>query len=324
GSWYDPKVIGALEKIVAERWGVHLETSAAPTERPVTYKQVLSIRPFRLLWIGQAISYFGDMMNTTGLAIMLYLVTHSPSMVAVGLIAKAAPTVLFGLVAGALVDRFDRQRVMILSDIARAVLTITIPFLAITWLPGVFVVVFLVATASTLFNPAKQAILPSLVPADFLVKANSLISSSEKTMELLGFSLAGVIAAVASWQPLFFIDAATFMVSAVTLLGVLDRGRLPARTVRLFEDIAEGSRFILTNRTLRSTMALAFAAVLFGSLTFPILVVMSYGPLKGGAFGYGILEAAIGAGAIVGALAAPGVMNRWPAGVLILVGVGGT
>jgi putative nucleotidyltransferase with HDIG domain len=324
GTWYDPAVIGALEKIVNERWGVAIQPSSAPTTKRATFQEVLSIRPFRLLWIGQAISYFGDMMNTTGLAIMLYLVTHSPSMVAVGLIAKAAPTVLFGLVAGALVDRFDRQRVMILSDIARAILTLTIPVLAITWLPGVFIVVFLVATASTLFNPAKQAILPSLVPADLLVKANSLISSSEKTMELLGFSLAGVIAAVASWQPLFIIDAATFLISAASLLGVVDRGRLEVRTVRLFEDIIEGSRFILTNRTLRSTMALAFAAVTFGSLTFPILVVMSYGALGGGALGYGLLEAAIGAGAIVGALAAPAAMIRWRAGALILMGVIGT
>ena len=324
GTWYDPGVVGALERIVSERWGVTIQPTNRSVAKSVRYTEVLSIKPFRLLWIGQAISYFGDMMNTTGLAIMLYLVTHSPSMVAVGLIAKAAPTVLFGLVAGALVDRFDRQRVMILSDIARAVLTITIPFLALTWLPGVFVVVFLVATASTLFNPAKQAILPSLLPAEFLVKANSLISSSEKTMELLGFSIAGVIAAVASWQPLFFIDTATFLISAVTLLGVVDKGRLPARTVRLLEDIAEGSRFILANRTLRSTMALAFAAVIFGSLTFPILVVMSYGPLKGGAFGYGVLEAAIGAGAIVGAVAAPAAMTRWRAGVLILIGVMGT
>src|SRR6266852_2877457 len=142
GTWYDPDVIGALEKIVAERWGVHLEGPIAPDARSISFREVLAIRPFRLLWIGQAISYFGDMMNTTGLAIMLFLVTHSPSMVALGLIAKAAPTVLFGLMAGALVDRFNRQRVMILTDVVRAVLTMTIPFFALTWLPGVFVVVF--------------------------------------------------------------------------------------------------------------------------------------------------------------------------------------
>src|SRR5216684_2809116 len=142
GTWYDPKVIAALEKIVAERWGVHLEGPVAPAARSISFREVLAIRPFRLLWIGQAISYFGDMMNTTGLAIMLFLITHSASVVALGLIAKAVPTVLFGLISGALVDRFNRQRVMILTDITRAVLTITIPFLALTWLPGVFVVVF--------------------------------------------------------------------------------------------------------------------------------------------------------------------------------------
>src|ERR1700694_1862676 len=102
GTWYDPGVVGALEKIVGERWGVVIAPSTTPTVKSVSYREVLAIKPFRLLWIGQAISYFGDMMNTTGVAIMLYLVTHSPSMVAVGLIAKAAPTVLFGLVAGAL------------------------------------------------------------------------------------------------------------------------------------------------------------------------------------------------------------------------------
>src|SRR2546430_1819678 len=324
GTWYDPKVIAALERIVAERWGVHLEGPIAPAARSISFREVLAIRPFRLLWIGQAISYFGDMMNTTGLAIMLFLVTHSPSVVALGLIAKAAPTVLFGLIAGALVDRFNRQRVMILTDIARAVMTVTIPFLALTWLPGVFIVVFLVATASTLFNPAKQAILPNLVPAEFLVKANSLISSSEKTMELLGFSLAGLIAALASCQPLFIVDAATFIVSAITLLGVADRSRIQARTVRLLDDIREGSRFVLNNRTLRSTMGLTFVAVIFGSLTVPILVVMAFGPLGGGAFGYGGLGAAIAAGALRGGLAAPGVVDPSPAGPRVLAGGWGT
>lgn len=324
GSWYDPKVIAALEKIVAERWGVVLAPVIEAVAPPVSYRDLLGIKAFRRLWIGQAVSYFGDMMNTTGLAIMLFLVTKSPSMVALGLIAKAAPTVLFGLIAGALVDRFNRQRVMISADIVRAVLTVTIPFLAMKWLPGVFIVVFVIATASTMFNPAKQAILPNIVPGAFLLKANSLMSASEKTMELLGFSLAGLIAAVAQWPPLFLVDAATFIVSAVTLLAVFDRARVVPRAFRLFDEIREGSHFILANRTLRSTMALAFTAVAFGSLTFPILVVMSYGPLAGGAFGYGILEAAIGAGAIVGAVAAPALMRRWPAGMLILGGVAGT
>jgi putative nucleotidyltransferase with HDIG domain len=326
GSWYDPDVITALEQIVAQRWGVEIRPALVPAPAPApSFRDVLAIRPFRLLWVGQAVSYFGDMMNLTGLAIMLYFLTHSPSIVALGLITKAAPTALLGLVAGPVVDRFNRQRLMVTADLIRGLLTVTIPFLAVRWLPGVFVAVFLIATASAFFNPAKQAIVPNLVPERHLVRANSLISSSEKTMELLGFSLAGVIAATISWLPLFLIDSATYLVSAATLLGVPDRLRAhQTGSLQLARDIREGSRFIFTNRILRSTMALTLFAAILGGVTFPLLVVFAIDTLGGGPFGYGILEAAIGAGAVVGALSASAAMARWPAGILILAGVAGT
>lgn len=326
GKWYDPAVVRALEEIAAERWSVPLERARnTELQSRGQYLRVLGYRPFRLFWLGQSVSYFGDMMNTTGLAIMLYLVTRSPSLVAVGLIAKAVPTVLFGLIAGPFVDRFNRQRLMIATDLARALLTITIPFFAYKWLPGVFIAVLLIASASAFFNPAKQALLPNLVPRDRLVNANSLVSSSEKTMELLGYSAAGVIAALISWAPLFIIDAVTYLVSAFTLLGVSDEGRMSRAglPIRLLRDIVEGGRYILASAPLRSTMALTFAAVFFAGMTFPTLVVMAYGPLNGGAFGYGLLEAGIGAGAIIGALMAPASMRKLAAGALILIGVAG-
>lgn len=323
GSWYDPDVITALEKIVAERWGVQI--AAAPPPPPAAkYADVLSIRPFRLLWIGQAVSYFGDMMNTTGLAIMLFVVTHSTGIVALGLIAKALPVIVLGLIAGPLVDKLDRQRVMIFADVFRGVLTVTIPFFAMHWLPAVFIVVALIATASTIFNPAKQAILPNLVPPARLVKANSLVTSSERMMELLGYSAAGVIAAAISWIPLFLIDSATYIVSAMTLLGVPDKVRSEThRALRIRDDVIAGMRFVLRSPTLRSTMTLTTMAALFMGLTFPTLVVLAYRALHAGASGYGFLEATIGGGAIVGALLAPQLIHRYRAGVLILAGTAG-
>src|SRR5438034_1455196 len=323
GSWYDPAVIEALETIVAERWNVEI-AAHEPQPRKQGYRDVLAISSFRRLWIGQAVSYFGDMMNTTGLAIMLFLVTRSPSLVALGLIAKAVPTILLGLVAGPLVDRLNRQRVMVLADVSRAVLTVTIPFWALHWLPGVFIAVFLVATAGTLFNPAKQAIIPNLVPESLLVQANSLVQSSERTMELLGYALAGVIAAVISWIPLFLIDAATYMFSAATLLGVPDLLRRATRTeLTLARDISDGMRFIVRSPILRSTMALTAMTGLFAGMTFPTLVVLAIESLKAGAGGYGVLEAVIGGGAVLGAFFAPQLMARYRAGVLILCGVAG-
>ena len=322
GTWYDPDVITALEKIVAEKWGVEIQSTPPPPTPK--YADVLAITPFRRLWVGQAVSYFGDMMNTTGLAIMLFVISHSTGVVALGLIAKGIPTIALGLVAGPIVDRFDRQRVMIFADVFRGVLTVTIPFFALTWLPGVFVVVALVAAASTIFNPAKQAILPNLVPAGRLVKANSLITSSERLMELLGYSAAGVIAAVISWIPLFLIDSATYIVSAITLLGVPDRVRADIhKPLRIAEDIIAGMRFVIRSTTLRSTLTLTTMAALFMGLTFPTLVVLAYESLRGGASAYGFLEAAIGAGAIIGALLAPQLTTRYRAGVLILLGTAG-
>src|SRR5438552_8100974 len=140
GTWYDPAVITALEKIVSDRWSVDIPAATLPPAMP-KYLDVLRIQSFRRLWLGQGVSYFGDMMNTTGLAIMLFVLTRSASVVALGLIAKAVPTVAFGLIAGPIVDRFNRQRVMITADIVRALVTVTIPFLAMNWLPGVFIAV---------------------------------------------------------------------------------------------------------------------------------------------------------------------------------------
>jgi len=321
GTWYDPAVITALEKIVAEKWGVQIESQPAVVDAPVRYREVLGVQVFRRLWVGQAVSYFGDMMNTTGLAIMLFLVTRSPSLVALGLIAKAVPTIAFGLLAGSIVDRFDRQRVMVAADILRALVTISIPFLAFRWLPGVFIAVMIIATASAFFNPAKQAMVPNLVPGRFLVAANSLITSSEKTMELLGYASAGIIAAAISWVPLFFIDAATYLFSAATLVGVPDASRQHVRkALTVVRDVREGLRFILSNPTLSATMGLTAGGTLFYGMILPVLVVMAYGPLRSGAVGYGLIEAAVGAGAIIGALAAPRVVRNARAGTLIILG----
>jgi putative nucleotidyltransferase with HDIG domain len=324
GSWYDPQVIGALERIVAERWGVAIADHADTAQVSPTYQEALAVRPFRLFWVGQAVSYFGDTMNTAGLAIMLFVLTRSASIVALGLIAKAIPTILLGLIAGPLVDRVNRQRLMIFADLARAILTVSIPFFGAFWLPGVFVAVFLIASASAFFNPAKQAILPNLVPGRLLIRANGLVSSSEKTMELLGYSLAGLIVAAVSWLPLFLIDAGTYLFSAVSLIGVPDLAvRAKGTSLRLASDMVDGLRFVLRNAVLRSTMTLTLVVAVFFGMTTTLLVVMAYGPLNGGASAYGFIEAAIGAGAIVGALIAGELVNRARAGTLLLLGAGG-
>ncbi len=322
GSWYDPDVITALEKIVAERWGVPIPAQS-PAKRGPTYRDLLAIRPFRRLWLGQAVSYYGDMMNTTGLAIMLLALTGSALVVALGLMARTLPLIVFGLLAGPIVDRFNRQVVMVSADIIRALIMVSIPFIAIHWLPGVFVAVAIAATASTFFNPAKQAIVPSLVQPGQLVKANSLMAASERGMDLLGFSMAGIIAAAFSWGPLFIVDAATYIFSAFTLLGVPDAAReFRKKRLRIVDDVVAGIQFIMQSATLRTTMTLTTVTAFSMGLTYPALVFLAYNSLHVGALGYGFLEAMVGAGAVLGALVIPRLMRQYHAGILILAGVG--
>jgi predicted MFS family arabinose efflux permease len=150
------------------------------------------------------------------------------------------------------------------------------------------------------------------------------VQSSERTMELVGYALAGVIAAAISWIPLFLIDSATYLFSAVTLLGVPDTLRRARQSkLTLSRDVADGMRFIIRSPTLRSIMALTAMTGLFAGMTFPTLVVLTYGALHAGASGYGLLEALIGGGAILGAFASPQLMARYRAGVLILTGIAG-
>jgi len=323
GSWYDPDVITALEKIVAQRWGVEIPVRSA-SRRDSGYRDLLAIKPFRRLWLGQAVSYYGDMMNTTGLAIMLFLLTHSTVVVALGLMARTLPLVAFGLLAGPIVDRFNRQIVMVSADLVRAFIMVSIPFIAVHWLPGVFLAVAIAATASAFFNPAKQAIVPNLVEPRQLVKANSLMAASERAMDLLGFSMAGIIAAVFSWGPLFIVDAATYIFSAFTLLGVPDAAReFRKKRLRIVEDVAAGIQFIVQSATLRTTMTLTTMTAFSMGLTYPALVVLAYNPLHAGSSGYGFLEAMVGAGAVLGALIIPRLMRQYRAGLLILTGVAG-
>lgn len=145
-------------------------------------------------------------------------------------------------------------------------------------------------------------------------------------MELLGFSIAGIIAAAVSWVPLFLIDAFTYLVSAASLLGVVDTVRAGAvrGRMRLLADIRDGAAFVWQRPTLRAIMSLSFFVAVPVAMTYPVLVILSYRVLGANAAGYGFLEAAIGGGAILGSIVAPAAIARYRVGRLILLGVAGT
>jgi MFS family permease len=224
------------------------------------------------------------------------------------------PYVLFGAFAGVAVDRLDKRRLMVAVDLIRAVLVLMVPLVATRSLPAVYALSFAMATAGVFFEPAKLAILPEIVMPGRLLRANSLFSTSENLTEILGWAFAGLLLASVSTSAAFQLDALTFAASAVALL--LMRYRAPARaaakhTARaLWGELQEGLRFVRGDRGLRANTIMIVVCVAGLGAAYPLTFLFAVEVLDGGAGAFGALEAAVGAGFLVGSLALVALASR--------------
>ncbi len=186
----------------------------------MTYRQLLNAhRDFRRLWTGQVVSEIGDWLNNIAvLALALELAgpTHQGRAVALYAVARHLPLFVFGPVAGVVVDRRDRRRVMVGADAARALLALGF-LLAyrLHSLPLIYVVAAALFSVSAFFNAAKRATIPNLVSApDALLAANSLSASTTAATIAVGSALGGLVATFFGRDLVFVVNAATFLVSA--------------------------------------------------------------------------------------------------------------
>ncbi|HTM00351.1 MAG TPA: MFS transporter, partial [Candidatus Omnitrophota bacterium] len=180
---------------------------------------------FRALWIGQLVSVFGD--RFTYLALLAVVIEHArtPANPAAELswipVVSFLPTILFGPWIGALVDTWDRKRVLVLSDAARGVIAllflVVVPHAGLT---GAFGLVFALYVANSFFLPARSAILPEMVPEDRLVEANSLVTLAGVGATIAGSLAGGVAIARLGWRVGFALDALTYFVSVAALLWI--------------------------------------------------------------------------------------------------------
>jgi len=229
----------------------------------VGVRDLLRIPDFRRLFLAQAISDVGDGMTYLALYLLILGLTGSSAAIALVSIVVAIPPVTIGLVAGAFVDRLDRRRIMLASDAARAAIILAIvPFQSAAALPAVFLLAFLQAVVGTFFSPARAAVLPRVVPPEGLLAANSLSQMSRVVGTVVGFAFTGAVAGAAGvvW-PAFVIDAATFLVSLVIVLGVSGGvGRVEhavaraARARGLRGSVADGLRVVARSRPLTAVL----------------------------------------------------------------------
>jgi len=178
-------------------------------------------RHFTYLWTGQLVSTIGDALTSLAAGIIVFQATNSVLNVGIMLMVSAIPTLIFGLVAGVFVDRFDRKTIMIVSVILRAGLVAAIPILLdatgdILWL---YVIVLLSASVQQFFDPANDSVLPEVASDEELAAANSLMAIAQFGSTAVGFALAGLLAQY-SVELVFFIDAATFLFAGALIPGL--------------------------------------------------------------------------------------------------------
>ena len=273
------------------------------------YLSFLQQRPrFRSLWLAQVISLTGDWFNT--IASVIIVNRYSASGLAVGglFIARALPPFLLGPVAGVVADRFDRRKVLILSDVLRA--GIVLCFLLVDrperlWL--LYVLTVLQFSVSTFFEPARAALVPALVQNDELIKANTLSSVTWSAMLTLGGAIGGLTAALFGVRISLIVDASSFLASAILVLSI--SGQFRSNAVHALEsgwkNFVDGLHYVRKNLDV-GLVTLVKALGQVGSFDIIAALYAAHVFREGqeGATTLGLMFTAFGVGAVLGPLIA--------------------
>jgi MFS family permease len=262
----------------------------------------LNSSPFRRILGAFAISTFGDWLYNIVLLAWIYDRTGSGSWVAAASVARILPVILFSISAGDIADRFDRRKVMIVSDVLRAGTMLGLVVVALTSGPPIFAValVFVSAALGTPFLPAVDATLPTLVDEDELASANAGLTVVQYLSLAAGPAVGGVIALVGSPSLVFAINGLTFLLSAVLVSSLPPLSQSTHEAIASpIARVAEGLKAIVSSRrVLALVMCLPLTSFLPGT-AYVLLVLLATRSLGLEAEGATFLYAAIGIGAIV-------------------------
>jgi len=253
---------------------------------------------FLRLWIGQGTSFVGDAVSMVALVVLVVQITGSASAVGGALVARLLPTIASPL-AGVLADRIDRRAVLVASDLARALLVLGLVFASD--LATIYVLVFLMGLARTLFNPTIRAAFPSVVGRGDLTRANALISGTFSVSETAGPALGGLLVATAGVDAAFVLDAVTYFVSSAMLaLTPLARPQRDEDGAGFGEDLKAGFTYLAGARVPLAIVLGAFLTVLTIHITIPAEVFLARETFKAGNAGYGLLVGLWGGGMVLG------------------------
>jgi MFS family permease len=276
-------------------------------------------RRFGLLLTAAGISNLGDGLMGAALPLLVAALTRDPVLVAAATFAGRLPWLLFAVPSGALVDRMDRRRVLVVANVVRAGLVGGLTWAIVADAAGlwlVYVVAFALGVCETFFDTSAEAFVPSLVETKLLPAANSRLQVFEWVGNaFMGPPLGAALFGFAAGLP-FGLNAASFAASAA-LIAAIGGSRAPTRDIKapLGSEIKEGLVWLWNQRVVRTLALMAGVTNLVTFGIIAIFVLFAQDVLGIGDAGYGILLATLGVGGLLGAVFAPRVVRRLGPGV---------
>jgi DHA3 family macrolide efflux protein-like MFS transporter len=304
-------------------------TAAALPLKPISPFYVFRRRNFSLLWSGQFVETIGCALTSLAASILVYRITGGSALsVGLMLMASAAPSLLVGLIAGVIVDRYDRRRIMIVADVLRAVLVCLIPFLVSQNIVWLYVIVLLISTIGQFFDPAWESVLPEAAPDEELAAANALMAISTFGSTAIGFAASGMIASSTSIDYAFYLNAVAYLFSAACILFI--RVKKVETTEKtsvgvVFSNLKSGIQTLFKNPVLRSLVLLAIPLAFSGGIGNSLLLPFATRALNATEFEYGLQEGLTSVGFVAASLLMAVYLNRWREGqwmVVSLLGMG--
>jgi MFS family permease len=282
-------------------------------------------RDFTLLWTSQVASTVGTRITAVAYPLLVLLLTGSPALAGVVAFAQTLPFLLLYLPGGAWVDRWNRRRLMIVCELGRAValgsvaLTAVLGGIDAVTVAQLTAVAFVEGCLFVLFDLAEGAALPHLVAAEQVPSAVAYNQARMQGADLVGQPLGGALFTLAPAAP-FLVDAVTYLLSGGAVAAIRSRmqGERPEGGSRLRAQIAAGLRFVRESAFLRDTVGIVAAMNLVFNGLYLALIVRAR-DLGASAATVGLLLGVLGAGGVLGSLAAPWLHRRLPGRLILLV-----
>lgn len=281
---------------------------------------------FRLYWTGQSVSALGDQITRIGIPLIAVATLHA-SATEVGILSSAGSTSLLvvGLFAGALVDRFDRRRLLMGCDLGRAACIAVISGAAVLGMlsiPLLIGISFVVGALSVIFGTALVAFLPSLIPSDQLVAGNARLTQTNAVAQIAGPGVGGFLIGVLTAPVAIVLDSISYVISAMCIFRIgSDRAAPAQRPENMWRAIKGGLAFVCRHPLLRPSAGCAGTYNLFNAAIVALQVLYLSRRLGMSASTIGIVLGAIGPGALLGATLAVRVAARFGIGRTMIGGL---